>query len=242
MLMVWIAAGCTSTGTLVKVDSRQGIQQGFIHLMPETPPVASVILFAGGDGNLRLTSGATMAWGASNFLVRSRYKFLNQGFQVAVIDSPEGGSGHLTLERQSPEHLQDIKAVAAFLKSRANVPVWLVGTSRGTDSVASLAIHGKDIFSGAVFTSTVENALYQDIPKITMPSLVLHNTNDGCIASFPHVARALFDRLENAPRKNLVWLTSSARTSPECHASSPHGYLGIESEAVGVIADFIKGY
>lgn len=41
--------------------------------------------------------------------------------------------------RQSSEHVADIKAVIAWLRQQVNAPVWLVGTSRGTQSVAFAA-------------------------------------------------------------------------------------------------------
>jgi hypothetical protein len=234
-------AGCGGVSKLVRIASRDGIQQGFIHMMPADPPVASVILYAGGSGDLRLSGSATMEWGAANFLVRSRRKFVNHGFQVAVIDTPENRSGHIPLDRSSAEHLADSRAVAAFLRSQADVPVWVVGTSRGSVSVANMAVNGGDAFAGAVFTSSVLQTLHFDLPGVTIPALVLHNTNDGCVASLPHVARLLYDRLENASRRELVWLTSRARKSAECNAKSPHGYLGIEGKAVDAIAAFIKG-
>ena len=139
LFLIFLIIGCTSKATLVKVDSRPGVSQGFIHIMPKDPPVASVILYAGGDGNLKLTGPSAMNWGEGNFLVRTRYQFAAHGFQVAVIDTPEDKWGHMYLSRSSNKHVIDSKAVATFLRSLANVPVWIVGTSRGTDSIANLA-------------------------------------------------------------------------------------------------------
>ena len=238
--LVLLLVGCSSTATLVKLDSRPGVTQGFIHIMPKEPPVASVILYAGGDGNLRLNSAYSMQWGEANFLVRTRQKFANHGFQVAVIDTPVNRQGHMTMSRRGQDHVTDSKAVANFLRSQAAVPVWIVGTSRGTESVSNLAVNGNGAFDGAVFTSSVRAASYFNLEEVTIPVLVVHNKLDGCGVSGPSVAENIYSKLVNSKNRELIWFSSTAKKSSDCQARSPHGYLGIESQVVDAIAVFIK--
>ena len=233
-------SGCASSAALVKIDSRPGVTQGFIHIMPKKPPVASVILYAGGSGNLRLSGPNSMVWGAGNFLVRTRYEFAKQGFQVAVIDTPEDKFGRMPLNRGGKDHVIDSQAIAAFLRTQADVPVWVVGTSRGSDSVANLAVNGGGAFDGVVFTSSVVAASFYDLEKVKIPALVVHNKIDGCFASSPKVAEDIYNKLENSKNRKLLWFSSRAQQSDACKARSPHGYLGIESRVVEAISDFIK--
>ena len=74
------AASCgaarAGSPSIVSVSTPPGVQQAFILIKPDHP-VASVILFEGGDGNLGLTSTPPPKVGAEdfvdgNFLVRSR--------------------------------------------------------------------------------------------------------------------------------------------------------------------------
>jgi len=70
--------------------------------------MAAVILFAGGHKD-----PSQMKWGRGNFLVRSRYRFADHGFVVAVVDAPsdhlEGMNG---IFRMSRPHADDIGSIA----------------------------------------------------------------------------------------------------------------------------------
>lgn len=142
LVMVAMAgAARAAEATLVLLTTPRGAKQAFILIKPEKP-VAAVILFAGGHGGLGLKSATTMAWGAQNFLVRSRDLFAAQGLMVAVVDAPsDHASGMNAVFRMSREHAADIGAVVKHLEAQANVPVWLVGTSMGTFSAAGGAVH-----------------------------------------------------------------------------------------------------
>src|SRR5580700_5336183 len=86
-------AARAGSASIVSVATPRGVQQAFILIKP-AHRVASVILFAGGDGTLRLTNASSLELGAEdfdyagNFLVRSREKFAGHGFMVAVVDTP----------------------------------------------------------------------------------------------------------------------------------------------------------
>jgi hypothetical protein len=152
--------------SIVTITTPRGVGQSFILIKPDHP-VASVILFAGGSGLLRLNRVPPLQVGpddlvAGNFLVRSRERFAAHGFTVAVVDAPadqELGMGPYF--RLSDSHATDIGAVAEYLKREAGLPVWLVGTSAGSWSAARGAIGaGRDgiatsSIDGLVLTSTV---------------------------------------------------------------------------------------
>lgn len=139
---------------------------------------------------------------------------------VVVVDAPSDRqqSPYLGEFRQTPEHVADIKALIAWLKQRANVPVWLVGTSRGTQSVAFVATMlpaaegGPD---GIVLTSTIltDSPGSRPVPamplaNITAPVLVAHHKLDGCGFCNYRDLPKLMDNLTAVPRKEL--LTSKA--------------------------------
>src|SRR5688572_13695584 len=86
---VLLFAGCAAvqaqSARLVSLDTPRGTKQAFILIRPSAPPVAWAVLFAGGDGALGLKSASSMAWGAGNFLVRTRMMFAGRGLAVAVV-------------------------------------------------------------------------------------------------------------------------------------------------------------
>src|SRR5689334_1322350 len=69
------------------IPTRPGVTQSFLLLKRSDTPAASVILFAGGNGALGLSSGRLAGLGG-NFLVRNRGRFADRDFMVAVPDAP----------------------------------------------------------------------------------------------------------------------------------------------------------
>ena len=231
---------------VIDIPTRPGVTQRFLLLSPPKP-IAAVILFAGGDGGLQISSNGTPKFLAGNFLVRSRKMFAEKGLMVAVIDTP---SDHDNLAgfRQSQEHATDIQSVVAWIKKHANVPVWLVGTSRGTQSVASIAIRlaGQSGPDGIVLTSTIlrdhkSNPVpVMDLGRINIPVLVIHHEKDGCKNCDPSMLPGLMHKLGSAPKKELITVSGGLDEGDPCQAFAHHGFNGIEEEVVAKIAQWIS--
>jgi hypothetical protein len=234
---------------LVNLPTRPGVTQPFWVMRPPATPVASVILFAGGTG--ALGSAHRSALHSNNFLIRSREKFAAAGFLVASVDAPSDHADGLDTFRSSAEHATDIAAVIAYLRQRAAVPVWLIGTSKGTISAANAAARLKSGGAdGLVLTSSMAvqtrrvlpiNASV-DVAAITVPTLFVHNKEDACPACAFSAVPALMDQFANARKKALIAVSGGSPPESEpCEALSRHGYLGIEDEVVGDIVRWIKG-
>ena len=235
----------------VSLKTRPLVFQRFILMRPRNP-VASVILFAGGAGTLGLkeSRGALiMNEYQCNFLIRTRSDFADHGFMVAAVDAPSDRQyGMHDGFRNSGDHLEDIEAVISFLKNEAKVPIWLIGTSRGTESAAYIATEAKEAINGLVLTSsmTVPNRRGRTVTslslgRITVPTLIVAHENDACEFT-PHFgAKQISTRLTNAPKVEVKYFSGGyAPASGPCDAMSAHGFYGIEKEVVAYIADFIK--
>jgi hypothetical protein len=238
---------------LVTLDTRAGVTQKFILITPQKP-VAAVILFAGGKGNLDLSGAAdrpVLGWGKGNFLVRTRHDFAAHGFAVAVVEAPSDRKARRGMRggfRNSAEHVTDIDAVTAHLKKTVRVPVWLIGTSRGTESAAYVAIHAKEEVAGVVFTSSMTEDNSDGRPvtdlaldRIRVPALIVAHEDDGCRVTPPEGAERIAKGLVNAPKVEVKMFSGGdePRSKP-CNAKSAHGFLGIEQDVVAAIAAFIK--
>ena len=222
-------------------------------LVPADKPVASVVLFPGGHGALHLSGprdAPAIGWGKNNFLVRTRAEFARAGLLVAVVDAPSdqsGNTGMLGGFRATGEHAQDIEAAVTYLRRRAGVPVWLVGTSRGTESATNAAARVPGV-AGLVLTSTITRSskhgggvLSMELEAIRIPVLVVAHEADECDHTPASDAPRIVKRLVNAPRTELKLLRGGDPPKSEaCQALSAHGYLGIEQEAVEAIVRFIK--
>jgi len=235
---------------VVDIPTRPGVTQRFVYLAPPDAK-AAVILFAGGHGGLQISPNGSYKWGDSNFLVRTRQLFVDNGMAVAVVDAPSDRqtAPYLSSFRQTPEHVADIKAVIAWLKQQANIPVWLVGTSRGTQSAAFIATQlstsdgGPD---GLVLTSTMlSDPKGRPVPEmplqnIALPVLVVHHEQDGCKhCDYRDISR-LMKKLSATPRKELLTLKGGVSRGDPCEAYAYHGFNGLEKEVVSKIAEWIR--
>jgi hypothetical protein len=251
---VWLAAGQTSlAATLETLTPRPGVTEQFALLPAEDGPAkASVILFVGGDGRVGLRPD-NLDQRFGNFLARTRGLFAAQGLQVALLDSP---SDHRQLGswRVSADHAKDIAAVIRFLRAKANVPVWLVGTSRGTVSAAVAAgrLAGAPPDSrpdGIVLTSSISvpsrvepTTVYDtDFDAVRVPVLIVAHKDDRCKVSPASAAPRLARAFSHASKiETMIFEGGDPPRSDPCMPFAQHGYLGIEAKVVTAIANWIK--
>jgi len=230
---------------------RGSVTESFLLMRPEGAPAASVIIFAGGDGNLALTS-AGLGQLQGNFLVRTRQLWVREGFLVAILDTPSDHPRGLWNFRTSKEHAADVKQAIAAVRQLDKAAVWLIGTSMGTLSAANAAARiGDGGPDGVVLTSSVtsttktssETVMHAGLEDIRVPTLVAHHKEDTCQASSYWGAQAVMKSLKHASVKELMTFEGgSPATSPPCEAKSPHGYLGLEPQVVSAIAAWIRAH
>lgn len=233
----------------VTIPVRGEVTESFYLTQPATPPKAILILFPGGSGAIDVREPVPPADKAGNFLTRSRTLLAAQGFVVATLDAPSDSAEGMVEEfRVSATHAEDVHQVVTWLKTRTPLPVWLIGTSRGTLSAANGALRLGTEIDGLVLTSSVTRAskqgphalLAMEMEKITQPTLVMSQAADGCSRSPAVDGPRLTDKI-GASRKAFAELTGGgAPQSPPCEGRSHHGFIGQEDEAVRVIAGFVK--
>ncbi len=243
--MISVFVSCAALGQVdtqvVDIQTRTGVTQRMLVLMPKAPK-ASVILFAGGHGGLQIFPNGSLGWGSGNFLVRTSQMFADQGLLVAVVDAPSDrqSSPFLSGFRQTPEHVQDIQVTIAWLRAKSKVPVWLVGTSRGTQSVAYIGtkLHGLDGPDGLVLTSTIladknsRAVLEMPLEDIHVPVLVVHHEQDACnLCSFAAVP-GLMKKLGSQHKAALLTFKGGNDRGDPCGAMAYHGFNGLESDVV----------
>lgn len=250
--LLFVLALCAHAAEgVIDVPSRSGVTQRFTFTQPPDAK-AAVILFAGGHGGLQIGDSGHPAWGRGNFLVRSAPLFAEQQLAVAIIDAPSDRQSppHLSGFRQTAEHAEDVKAVVAWLRTNTKLPVWLVGTSRGTQSAASVASRmaqsGAGV-DGLVLTASIVNDArsrnVQDlgVDALKVPILVVHHEQDACRYTLYKDVPRLMDKLNSAPRKELMSYRGGENFGDPCEAQSYHGFRGLEKEVVARIAAWIHG-
>lgn len=236
---------------VMDVPTRAGVTER-VALVTPAQPRAIVVLFSGGNGGLALTSQGEFGRGAANFLVRSRQRFAREGLLVALVDAPSDRQGGSYFDgfRRSPDHAADIRAVIAWLRGHYTLPVWLVGTSRGTLSAAYVAVELSDGGGpdGLVLTSSLLNDRREgavtalDLARLRIPVLVVHHHDDGCSScSYSDVPR-LMAALEKTPHAELLTMEGGQNRGNPCEPWAYHGYNGIEDTVVKQIAQWVLAH
>jgi hypothetical protein len=250
LLLVAFHARCADMAEkVIDVPTRPGVSVRMLVLSPPNPK-AAVLLIPGGHGGLQISPNGSLQWGAGNFLVRSRQMFAEQGLLVAVADAPSDRQAKPFLNgfRFSAEHGADIKALIGWMRSQAHVPVWLVGTSRGTLSAAyaTTALQGADGPDGLVLTSSIvgdykegSSVIALPLDKIHVPTLVVHHEQDGCSVCAYREVPTLMNKLIGAPRKELLSVQGGENKGDPCEAFAHHGFNGIESKVVKQLASWV---
>ena len=247
---VFLAAVTASAAEeIVTLSTRPGVTQSYLLSIPAADkPSAIVLLFPGGDGQVNLAREQRRAsLDRGNFLVRSRRLFAQAGVVAAVVDVPSDQASGMDDEfRLGADHAVDIGKVVTDLKARfPGLPVFLIGTSRGTVSAANAGAQLGKTIDGVVLTSAVFLPARRvgrpglsgfDLGTIPSRLLLVHHVEDECVVTPYSEAQALSERYP------LISVSGGLppRSAP-CRAMSRHGFLGREAETVREIVNWVLG-
>lgn len=251
-LLLWCcAAPALAQQEIVTLPTRAGVTQSYFLTSIPKDLKAVAVLFPGSGGLIRLRSEkGKPRFNQGNFLVRSRAEFIKRGVVAAMMDAPsdqQSGWGMSDEFRLGENHSADIAAVIEDLEKRlSKMPVFLVGTSRGTISAAAVAARLGQRAAGAVMTATMfrqapinssepgPGLSKFDFATIKVPLLFVHHVSDQC-GSTPYGEAA---RLAERYPLISVFGGPSPQSAP-CEAFSQHGFLGKESETVEQIVNWM---
>lgn len=205
----------------------------------------------------------------NSLLVRNWQLFHKEGFNVAIIGRAQDRVQVLDTRgpqrswpaetyRASAEHSREIREVLLQIKQLApGKDIWLVGHSMGSISSANASIANPDIIAGQVLLGSITHKggarggrggpddimppTGLDFGKIRVPTLIMTHSQDECLNTKPEHARENYSALNNAPRKELVFLSGGSSPRGEtCGAEHYHGFPGLEKEVVNRTASWIR--
>jgi hypothetical protein len=249
-LFIVACVASASAQEVITLPTRAGVTQSYFLARAPNEPQAIAVLFPGGNGLVRLRSeGGQIKFSPNNFVIRTRGELIKRGVVAAFVDAPSDfqSDGMNDDFRLGENHLKDISVVVDDLKKRfPGLPVFLVGTSRGTISAAALGARLSSDISGVVLTSTVFRSSGPrakepgiglsrfDFATIKAPLLFVHHVNDGCgVTPYADAARL-------AAKYPLI--SVSGGRPPEsgpCDPLSAHGYFGKEPETIEQIVNWM---
>lgn len=219
VLALLLGAGLARAGDqLVTVKTPDGTAVPYVLTTNSPQKIAyAVILMPGGSGQLnpRMEGGRLMFAFGGNFLIRSRDVFADHQFVAASTNATTSADRILAI-------------VADLEKRYGRIQIYVVGTSRSTESTMSLSksIDGK--VAGFVHSSSMNAINGLDARGAKSRHLIVLHRLDACRATSPAAGQA-------AASKNgldAIIMDGGKSTGDDCEAYAHHGFYGIERETV----------
>jgi hypothetical protein len=234
--------------TVISAQSRPGVTQRVIFIEPAGPARAVVVAWPSGDGVIGLTDSGMSHTDA--FFPRASARFVAAGLPLAIADAPSDKPSGLDYDfRVRAEHVADVAAAIAAVRTLTNLPIFLAGFSRGTLSVTNAAarlepgtIAGVILASSVTVRAGIARKSVYDTPlaEIGVPVFVLGHRDDDCFLTPASGVPALLQAFTAAPRKESRILSGGSASSGGCFAHTPHDFLGSEDQAVEAMTTWIN--
>ena len=228
---------CSHEETTVDVESRPGHTVRVLVLRAEHA-IGSVILLAGGHGNLSLTADGKIGWGGANQLVRTRAAYAKAGYLTLVPDVATDLKVRRDVVlryRWSPEHAEDIGRLVQYARS-LSAPVYLVGTSRAALSVVNAAVHLSGYFrpDALVITSGMLSHVDESQPSVERNVSNLERITQRAPTRLPHrdIALGLFSCARPALIRGTI--QGSTRSAKRIVIVSSRAHCAIRGTRIGL--------
>jgi hypothetical protein len=189
-----------------------------------TTPHYAVILMPGGNGVLPLQPQDGKLTGKlnGNFLIRSRTLFADSQF-VAASTSATSTPGRML-------------AIVQDLERRyGKIAVYVIGTSRSTESTLALAGPLDGQVAGFIHTSSMNRIANFDPRALKSRHLIVAHSRDTCRVTKPANAEAS----HRSYGTDLILMDGGKTVGDDCEPWAYHGYNGIEKETVDKIKAWI---
>ena len=197
--------------------------------------------FVGGGG---LKGSASKS---QNPLSRSAKDFRDSGSNYYVFPNPKKKKN--IGDRKNKDHMSRISILIDHIKKENNLPIILLGHSRGSISVAAAAnTLEKGKISGIVILGSITTSVGKYTPytltmnhmlkETSIPVLVIHHEKDGCAGCSYLGAKNL------AKKKNykLISITGGGKSGSECGPLHYHGFEGTTDQVISSIQDWVKNF
>lgn len=156
--------------------------------------------------------------------------------------------------RDSSDHLRDVGAVIGYLREKTGLPIWLIGVSMGTVSIANVATRLPDAIDGVVFLSSITSftdrgyrarsesmVTEMDLSNIKVPVLATAHAQDNDPSTPPGGTKTIVQGATNAPVKEVKIFSEGPDVRPYGGGSGfvSHTFAGKRQELADHIAKFI---
>ena len=198
------AGSARRAGNVVTITI-DGTPQNVLFLSPATKPVAAVVMFPGGDGQIGIGANGSIAR-QGNFLIRTRDKWLARGFLFVAVDAAAARAVPTATGSGPPINAPSPKSSAPCV-SRTPAPIWLLGTSAGAPAAVAGAASlpaGIDQGRGRSVRRSRCRVMHDSVfdaplARVSVPVLIQIHEQDGCSSTPPANAARIKAALTSAP-------------------------------------------
>lgn len=245
--LLFVFSNMALADSLITIPTRDNVTLSY-WWMPREAVKANLILMSGGSGGIGYRDGIPQS---DNFLIRSREHFASGNplakFNVALMGNSSDMRQLNPETRAKNEHVTDIAALVAHIRTQNSAPIWLVGTSQGTISAAAAGIALGNKIEGIIFSAPITLPLLvptslsqQPIHEIKVPAMVIFHEKDSCRTTRPEHGEAVLKRLsQSKPKKFLLISGGDSPSGEACQALHWHGFINMEAQAALVITNWI---
>jgi hypothetical protein len=237
---------------ILTVETSNGAKQsGVISRLPNaTEPSILVAIIPGSPVLARastnnFTSQVNIQQGQS-FVVRERLRLLDNDIATLVVDCRSDFSTACDDSYQmSEQRFIDMRPLMDLAKNSfpSIKQVWMLSTSRGYFTSATVSKYSSDYFAGVIHTAGVVDMVikYPDaITKTATPQFFFHHADDPCRVTQYITAKNIAEKIE-APMMTVFG--GSGYYGGACQAHTQHGFKGMEDKVMASIYKLIKtGY
>ncbi|HEY0147016.1 MAG TPA: alpha/beta hydrolase [Methylovirgula sp.] len=237
----------TANEFVIDLNLPDGTRERVLYAAPAHPQ-ATLVMLPGGAGELGLRRDGDIRHD-DNFVVRTRSLWVAQNYAVLIPDTID--RENLRGLRSSADYAAVVAALVQLARTKATVPVFLLGTSQGSIAAMNGAAHAPpDTIAGVILTESVsrlghsgETIFDADPQDVGVPALVVANDDDQCDVAPPQDAPRIAAAMSHSPDVRVIHVSGGIEKSARaCGSLSPHGYYGIEAKVVDVISAWIKDH
>ncbi len=209
---------------------------------------ALVIFLPGGSGSFGVTKKPDPK---PSWLLAALHKSNDPPLDLVFMDSQYslqadfGDPFSRWAARREVQHLEQIKTVINFYRQKTGRPIFLLGHSNGSLSIAEFLNQSPDnekLVSGVIFSGSRNETLVRQ--NISLPVLVLHHKSDPNRWTTPSSANQLFTSIKqnNSGSTELSWVEGGKDVpwGDPTHTGR-HMYNEALDEAAKLIENFVKG-
>lgn len=225
---------------LLEVQIAGGTQRAVLSRRKSNPDASKLLVLLPGHPSVvrpEMDNGVMMKSPLmGNFLIRARRHLVTEQVMTLLVDCHSQIGDVCRPEYQSSiERYKHVKAVvdSARAKFPAVKEVYLISTSMGSISSASIALNGQKEFAGVIHTASIDptasKAYFQinsfDYSAIKIPQAFIHHVEDPC----PLTQFSYFRTVAEKYKVPLVSVSGGSDfRGPPCQAFTQHGFRGKE--------------